>query len=118
MASTLPNINTTDWSLSTGAADELVVGIDDIAQCIDLILRTQPGTDPLRPKFGTRYIDHIDTPINIAAPRMVNEIVNAIELWEPRVVIREVKWSVVEAQVIYQVDWDSKYGAGTNIIPL
>lgn len=113
-----PNTNITDWQLSLNAADAIVLGVDDIAQCIFLILNTQPGTDPLRPGFGTRYLDHIDSPINVAAPRMVNEIISAIQRWEKRVTITSVDWKASGSTVTYEISWTSKYGDGVNVLAL
>lgn len=118
MNSILPNTNVTDWQLSISRPDALVFGVDDIAQCIDVILRTSPGSDPLRPKFGTRYLDHIDTPVTIAAPRMLNEIISAIEIWEKRATVKSVNYVINEHEVTYQISWTSKYGEGVNIVSL
>lgn len=118
MSSLLSTVFSEDWQLSIAQPDALVQAASDVAQCIDLILRTQPGTDPLRPEFGTRYLDHIDAPVTVAAPRMVSEIITAIQRWEPRVTIDRVTWKVEGERVIYQVNWSSKYGPGVNILPL
>lgn len=118
MSSQITEVYSADWQLSLYQADELVQGAADVAQCIDIILNTQLGTDPLRPDFGTNYLDHIDKPVNVAAPGMVREIVTAISRWEKRVTINTVTWRVDEAKVTYQIEWSSKYGPGINIIAL
>jgi phage baseplate assembly protein W len=118
MSSLLPSANITDWQLSLTAGDAIVFGVDDIAQCIDLILRTSPGSDPLRPTFGTRYLDHVDTPVTAAAPRMLNEIISAIETWEKRAKVRGVNYKIDGSTVLYEISWTSKYGDGVNIVSL
>jgi phage baseplate assembly protein W len=118
MNSNIRNVFSPDWQLSNSTPNELVQGVDDITQCIDNILRTQPGTDPLRPTFGCRYIDHIDKPVTVAAPLIVNEIIDAITTWEKRVKIQVVNYRIEAENVIYEISWTSKYGDGVNIIPL
>lgn len=118
----MSSLNTTaytpDATLSLYAPDELRQGARDIAQCVDVILSTQPGSDPLRVEFGTRYLDHIDTPVNVAAPRMVQEIIKALGRWEKRITVTAVTWVIVEHQIKYEVKWSSKYGDGFNILTL
>jgi phage baseplate assembly protein W len=118
MSSTLDTVVSEDWQLSIQEPDALVQAGADISQCIDLILRTTPGTDPLRPEFGTRYLDHIDKPTPIAAPRIVTEIFTAIQRWEKRVTVERVTYRIEGERILYQVNWTSKYGQGINILPL
>ena len=47
-ATTLADIASVDWSLELGIIGSVVHGIDDIDQCIAIILTTPPGADPLR----------------------------------------------------------------------
>jgi phage baseplate assembly protein W len=95
----LDEIQSADWSLaldtSMGGALQAVVpgaglgkvvqGIADINQCIGIILSTPPGSDPLRPTFACDLWRLIDTPITVARPQLVREIVEGITKWEPRV---------------------------------
>ena len=95
----LDEIQSADWSLaldtSMGGALQAVVsgaglgnvvqGIADINQCIGIILSTPPGSDPLRPTFACDLWPLIDTPITVARPQLVREIVEGITKWEPRV---------------------------------
>lgn len=118
MSSLITSAQTPDNTLSLYQADALSQGAKDIAQCIDVILSTQPGTDPFRSEFGTRYLDHIDTPVNLAAPRMLNEIVKAINRWEKRVTITAITYVILGQQIKYEVRWSSKYGDGFNILTL
>ena len=96
-SATLADITSADWSLmldSTAAADGLrtgignvVEGLDDVAQCIQIICTTPLGTDPLRPTFGANVWQYIDFPINTALPAIVRELTAAITAWEPRVTL-------------------------------
>lgn len=69
---------------------EVVHDLDDIEQCIAVILKTPRGSVPLRPEFGSAAHNYIDAPFAIAKPNLVREIKLAIELWEPRVKVLSV----------------------------
>lgn len=118
MSSSINNVISADWQLSIAQPDALVQELRDITQCIEIILKTVPGSDPLRPEFGTRYLDHIDKPAPVAAPLMVNEIITAIERWETRVTILAVNYKIEGSNIIYEISWSSAYGNGINILPL
>jgi Bacteriophage baseplate protein W len=85
MAITLADITSVDWSLKLGAIGEVVQGLDDVEQCLQIILTTPKGADPLRPTFGADLWQYIDYPIDTAIPSLVREMTEAITLWEPRV---------------------------------
>lgn len=70
--------------------NNVVIDIDDINQCISIILSTPKGSDPLRPTFGSNCQDYIDYPVNTARPHLVREIVDALNAWEPRASIVKV----------------------------
>jgi|YelNatPaOPRAMG01_1025707.scaffolds.fasta_scaffold04611_5 phage baseplate assembly protein W len=86
-AATLADITSADWSLKLGAIGEVVQGIQDVDQCIRIILTTPKGSDVLRPTFGVDIWRYIDYPMNSAVPGIVREVSTAIALWEPRVSI-------------------------------
>jgi hypothetical protein len=92
-AETLGDITSADWSLELGAIGEVVQGIQDIDQCIGIILTTPPGADPLRPTFGADLWRYIDVPVSVAIPSIVREVNAAITTWEPRVVLQSVSVS-------------------------
>src|ERR1700733_1365464 len=93
-AITLADITSADWSLELDAPGEpgsgignVVQGVNDVNQCIQIILTTPKGSDPLRPTFGADVWRYIDVPINTATPAIVREVTEAITLWEPRVTL-------------------------------
>ncbi|MEX3817970.1 hypothetical protein AB3X93_06210, partial [Paraburkholderia sp. BR14262] len=47
---------------------KVATDVDDIAQCIPIILHTPLGSDPHRPDFGSSVDDYLDSPINEARP--------------------------------------------------
>jgi phage baseplate assembly protein W len=85
MAVSMGDITSVDWSLKLGAIGEIVQGPDDVEQCLQIILTTPKGSDPLRPTFGADLWQYIDYPIDAAIPSLVREVTEAITLWEPRV---------------------------------
>lgn len=107
-AITLADITFTDWSLKLDAIGSVVQGINDIDQCIAIILTTPQGSDPLRPTFGADLWQFIDNPISVAVPSIVRQVTAAITTWEPRVTLQSV--SVTPAN-----DDSSQAGAHLNV---
>ena len=118
MSSETTQAYSNDYQLSTAAPDALVQEIDDIRQCIETILNTQLGTDPMRPNFGTNYRNHIDGPNNVAPARMINDIIDAVTRWEDRITITNVTYLVKAEQTFYEISWSSRYGNGVNVLVL
>ncbi|HAH9251979.1 TPA: baseplate protein, partial [Escherichia coli] len=48
------------WQPALQAPGEIVRGLDDIRQSIQIILRTPRGSDPHRPEFGSNLHLYID----------------------------------------------------------
>jgi phage baseplate assembly protein W len=96
-ATTLADITSADWSLALDTPGDpgsgigrVVQGAADVDQCIQIILSTPRGSDPLRPTFGADIWRYIDYPVNAATAAIVREVTLAITLWEPRVVLVKV----------------------------
>lgn len=117
-AITLADITSADWSLmldSTAAELNIssglgyvVQGLDDVDQCVSIILSTPRGSDPLRPTFACDVARFIDKPINRVYPQIVREVTEALETWEPRI-------TVLSVAVAPVVDSTSQSGAHLNI---
>jgi phage baseplate assembly protein W len=90
MATNVNEIRSSEWSLSVNGIGQVVEGFDDINQCIRLAVMTQKGTDPLRPEFGCDIWRHLDGGIDIAAPLMVQELLETISTWERRIEVTEI----------------------------
>lgn len=74
--------------LNTTTTDELVFNENSINESILTILDTKKGTRVFRRDFGSNMMDLVFEPMtNITKMRVYRELINAIELWEPRVVI-------------------------------
>lgn len=112
------DIRATDWSPRLHAHGEVVEGMDDIVQCIGIILTTPRGSDPHRPTFGCdlwRYIDH---PIGEAIPGIVREATDALRQWEPRIEVERIipahdhrGDAQAPARLWLSVEWRLKGGA-------
>lgn len=61
----------------------------DIARCVTTIINTIPGSDPLRPNFGSDAYKYIDHPIASVAPALTYSIRRALEKWEPRIEVQK-----------------------------
>jgi phage baseplate assembly protein W len=93
-AVTFADITSADWSLTldstaggvAGAGiGNVVQGLQDVNQCVRIILTTPKGSDPLRPTFAIDLWKYLDAPISAATPAIVREVTEAIALWEPRI---------------------------------
>ena len=78
---TLNEITYVDWQYKLNKIGSVAEGVEDINQCIAIILLTQKGSDPLRPTFGSDIYKYIDYPINSAKANIIRESIEAIEKW-------------------------------------
>ena len=87
---TLNEIEYIDWQYKLNEIGSVAEGIEDINQCIALILQTPKGSEPHRPTFGSDIYKYIDYPINSAKANIIRETIDAINLWETRIKIEAV----------------------------
>lgn len=104
----LNDIKYIDFQPKLSSIGEVVESIDDVNQCIAIILTTQKGSVPHRPEFGSEIYKYIDYPINEAIPNITRESIEAINIWETRVDIENVTTKIIESQVKIQVEWKLK----------
>jgi phage baseplate assembly protein W len=83
-----------DSSIDINTFGSYVEGIDDIAQSWYIILHTIPGSDPLRPNFGSDIYQYLDKPNNSFGGDFAAQIIKDLEKWETRCTISQVKPSV------------------------
>ena len=62
----LNEITYVDWQCKLNEIGGIAEGVNDINQCIAIILETPKGSDPHRPDFGSDILKYVDYPINIA----------------------------------------------------
>jgi uncharacterized protein len=75
----------------------LAHGEDDIEQAIGVILSTAPGERPMRPEFGCEVHDLIFDTIDAAmVGRMDTAVRNALDRWEPRIVVTGIEFDLSE----------------------
>jgi len=98
------SIQTANWQACISDPKVVVEDANDIAQCIYTILATVKGSDPLRPDFGSDLYKFIDQPINLVQPQMIFEVFNALEKWEPRIVVNRVRISTDFDRKIIHID--------------
>ena len=63
--------------------------VAEILQNVRMILTTRIGSVPLARDFGLSW-EHIDQPINVARALMQSTIIDAVERFEPRVLVKAV----------------------------
>lgn len=99
MATKLSDITAINWQISTGASGTVAQGLDDIRQCVQIILLTTKGSDPLRPLFGSDIWRYIDKPVKISAALISAEIIDCIGKWEARIIINKIIYEINGAQI-------------------
>lgn len=100
--------NTANWTLSAFGDEGIKTDLDDVAQCIYVILTTKRGSDPLRPTFGTEIWKWIDQPVTLAIPNVIREIYEGVEIWEKRAKIVSIvadTTSVSAGNVLFKITW-------------
>jgi len=102
---TIDQISAVDWQPKLGGIGEVVEDIADINQCIRIILSTPKRSDPHRPEFGSDVWKYIDYPIKEAIPNIIREAIDAINTWEPRIRIKNIRVEVIESQVRLRIEW-------------
>jgi phage baseplate assembly protein W len=69
----------------------------DVEQAIELILATAPGERPMRPEFGCGVHDFVfDSVDATTVGRMELAIRDALDRWEPRIVVETVEFGLDE----------------------
>jgi phage baseplate assembly protein W len=88
------DIISADWSPKVGDYGTLVEGIDDIAQCVGIILQTPKGSVPHRPDFGCDLWNYLDRPLAQVRPLIVRDALAAIAAFEPRCTVQSLTTAV------------------------
>lgn len=105
MVQDVRKITAANWQPRLDAHGEIVENLDDIHQCIRIILLTPKGSDPHRPEFGSDLWHYVDHPNGEAVPHVVREGIDALRRWEPRIeVVRLVPLSLLHHLHI-TVEW-------------
>lgn len=102
---TLNEITYVDWQFKLNGIGSVAEGVEDINQCIAVILSTPKGSVPHRPTFGSDILKYVDYPINIAKANVIRETIDAINLWEKRVKVDAVEVSINGSSIKVKVQW-------------
>jgi len=111
MTTDVTQIRSVDWSRKVGSLGEIVEGLDDIDQCIRILLGTPKGAVEHRPEFGCdawRYLDH---PTSEALPHIVRECTDALATWEPRARVTRIAAAYDAEHVFLTIHWTAALGA-------
>lgn len=110
MVARIQDIRAKHWQPKLSAPGEVVEGLEDIAQCIAIILMTAKGSDPHRPDFGSDCWQYVDWPVDRATPHLVREAVLAIGRWEPRAELITVETLPANGRITLRVIWRIAHG--------
>lgn len=102
---TLRDITSTVWGISTVGYGYVAEGIADLRQCIEIIIKTTKGTDPLRPEFGSDVYKFIDKPVTIAIPNIKKAIFESVGIWEKRVEIVKITHRLLESHIWFDITY-------------
>ena len=100
---TINDIQSVNWQIALSGPGDIAEGLADIRQCLGVIMTTTRGTDPFRPTFGTDIWKYIDQPVTVAAPAIVKEILTAIQLWEPRVRVTKLLYTISGEKILFDM---------------
>lgn len=102
------------WSPALNRPGEIVTDEADINQALGIIFTTPKGADPHRPSFGCDLERLLDRPVNEIIARLPAALIEACQLWEPRVIpiSAPVEIASTGAQLIYSLIWQWRYGQG------
>lgn len=118
MTTTLTDITAADWSIKLDDPGSVVENLDDINQCLRVILETPKGSRAHEPLFGCDVWLFLDQPLTHALPGIINAVIEAVEEWEPRAKLTSVVPVTTEAasgKITLQLEWQLKdYDAGTQ----
>ena len=112
----LNEITYVDWQYKLNGIGSIAEGVEDINQCIAVILSTQKGSVPHRPTFGSDILKYVDYPVNIAKANIIRETIDAITLWETRVKVDTVTVEINETQLNIKVQWSLNEGNVSNSV--
>lgn len=108
-------ITSNSFSISRDGLGKIVQGEAEINQAIYNILMTTKGSDPLRPDFGCDSITNIDKPLNKIKAIMVKNIIEAISLYETRVILTSVvPQNTASGNLIFNIKYTIKNSVNTG----
>lgn len=110
----LNEITYVDWQYKLNEIGGVAEGVDDINQCIALIINTRKGSVPHRPTFGSDVYKYLDYPVSEAKPNIIRETIDAINLWETRITVNSVLVNIENEHINIKVQWKLKENSTTG----
>lgn len=104
----LNEITFVDWQYKLNDLGSVAEGVDDINQCIAVILTNRKGSVPHRPTFGSDIYKYVDYPVNEAIPNIIRETTDAIQLWETRIKTTSITAEIIKSQIKINIEWTLK----------
>jgi len=104
----LNEITYVDWQCKLNEIGGIAEGVNDINQCIAIILETQKGSDPHRPDFGSDILKYADYPVNIAKANIIRETIDSVTKWETRIDIKNTTAEIICEEIFIRVEWTLK----------
>lgn len=108
MSTSLTDITSADWSIKLDEPGSVVENLDDINQCLRVILNTPKGSRAHEPLFGCDVWQYLDQPVSSALPGIVAAVIEAVTEWEPRVKLVSVvpvKDELGSGTMTLQIEW-------------
>jgi phage baseplate assembly protein W len=102
------------FSVSLAKVGDIVEGIAHINQCINILLKTRLGSDPLRPEFGCSIFQRFDKPINEVRSLLVNDVKKAIDLFIPEITVVKITSDATLGELVVNIQWAFKNTVNTN----
>jgi len=99
------------WQPLLNSLGETVTGLDEVAQAIDIIFSTLPGSVPLLPEFGFDWLKYMDKPINSNMRRLERDMIMTLRRWETRIEVMFLRVAPLDAaagSVLACVTWKLK----------
>jgi hypothetical protein len=94
------------WQPRLSHLGEIVEDVEDIHQCLTVILTTQQGSDALRPDFALNLMDYVDRPIGDVSAGLITDIIDAVTRWEQRCQILKAEVTAeAPATLILSLTW-------------
>ena len=108
-------VQSTLWSMKIGTFGGIVQGLDDIDQCIEILVKTRKGSVPLHPEFGCDAWKYIDAPINIARANIVKEVTDSITEFIPAIQLVSVTVNLnSNSNLIISIQWTLNGSSDVN----
>lgn len=104
----LNEITYVDWQCKLNEIGGIAEGVNDINQCIAIILETPKGSDPHRPEFGSDILKYVDYPVSEAKANIIRETIDAITKWETRIDIKNTSVEINCEEIFIKVEWTLK----------